>query len=144
MKKRKTWNPKRQLQSPPASKEQRQKLADLASRAQYGGNPEHKRNPGDFGLTPPSGHRLGKTLCDAAGITTRAAALDMLREGMRRGLVSEQIRGNEWPQNVWAVSEDGIPLEAQLEQQENGTYHAYPMQSDDALAAEVLKRWKGQ
>jgi len=29
-------------------------LEMLVPRVSYGGNPEHKRNPGDFGLTPPS------------------------------------------------------------------------------------------
>jgi hypothetical protein len=28
----------------------------LASRVSYGSNPEHKRHPGDFGLTPPAAH----------------------------------------------------------------------------------------
>lgn len=37
-------------------------LAKLASQVKYGGNPEHKRNPGNFGLTPPSGPRPGKSL----------------------------------------------------------------------------------
>lgn len=43
-------------------------LEKLAERALYGGNPEHKRSPGDFGLTPASGPRPGKSLCDAAKI----------------------------------------------------------------------------
>ena len=30
------------------------RLADLSERVSYGGNPEHKKNPGDFGLTPPA------------------------------------------------------------------------------------------
>lgn len=30
--------------------------------ARYEGSPHHKRNPGDFGLTPPSAPRLDKTL----------------------------------------------------------------------------------
>ena len=46
-------------------------LAKLASEAKYGGNPEHKRNPGDFGLTPPSGPRPGKSLCDSVKVFTK-------------------------------------------------------------------------
>lgn len=50
--------------------------SSLASRVSYGGNPEHKRHPGDFGLTPPAAHcRADKSLCDGTGILTRAAAL---------------------------------------------------------------------
>ena len=29
-------------------------LEQMAHSIRYGGNPEHKRNPGDFGLTPPA------------------------------------------------------------------------------------------
>jgi hypothetical protein len=108
--KRKSFNPKRSISSAPVQAE----LARLAAEVRYGGNPEHKRNPGDFGLTPPFSPRADKTLCDPAGILRRADALDLLREGIRRGLVSEQTR-NGYPQNVWAVTADAIPLEAQLE-----------------------------
>lgn len=78
---------------------------------QYTGNPEHKKHPGDFGLTPPSAPRLGKTLCDSVNIHTRAEAERLLREGIQRGFVSAQERGS-WPQNIWAVSHAGEPLEA--------------------------------
>ena len=47
-----TYNTKRQLADlrhwPPL------RLEQLGQRLNYGGNPEHKRNPGDFGLTPPA------------------------------------------------------------------------------------------
>ena len=32
---------------------ERARLEELANRAAYGGNPQHKLNPGDFGLSPP-------------------------------------------------------------------------------------------
>lgn len=115
-------------------------LGDLATRARYGGNPEHKRHPGDFGLAPPSDPRQGKTLCDDSGIVLREVALSYLQEGLRRGLVSVQRRA-EWPQNVWAVTADGVALESQLENQATGAYHGYPMPEDDPLRAEVLARW---
>ena len=95
----------------------------MADQARYGGNPEHKRTPGDFGLTPPSLPRQGKTLCDSVRIFARDAAASLLKEGLRRGLVSVQERGG-WPQNVWAVTPDGVPLEAQREG--DGIYHGYP------------------
>ena len=106
----------------------------------YGGNAEHKRNPGDFGLEPPDGPRLGKTLCDGVGILQRAAALRLLREGIRRGLVSEQRRG-EFPQNIQAVADDRTALEAALDNQTTGSYHGYPMWPDDYFAKKVIKKW---
>jgi hypothetical protein len=114
----------------------------LARKVSYGGNPEHKRNPGDFGLTPPAAHcRADKSLCDGTSIVTRAAALKLLRAGIRRGLISAQRR-NGWPQNIWAVTDEGVPLEAMLENAEQGAYHGYPMLPDDPFGQEILKRWR--
>ncbi|MEI9893270.1 MAG: hypothetical protein WDN28_05035 [Chthoniobacter sp.] len=133
--KRKSFNPKRRIASAPIGAH----LENLATQVRYGGNPEHKRNPGDFGLTSPASPRLDKTLCDEAGIFNRAVALELLREGVRRGLVSQ--RGDAYPQNIWAVSEDGIPLEAQLENPANGTYHGYPMPEADPFRKVVIEQW---
>lgn len=116
-------------------------LAELASRAKYGGNPEHKRNPGDFGLTPPSGPRPGKSLCDSIKVFTRQEALDLLKKGIENGLVSDRFEG-QWPKNVWSVMEDETPLEAQLESAEQGTYHGYPMQTEDPFCEEVIEQWR--
>lgn len=113
----------------------------LAERASYGGNPEHKRNPGDFGLTPPAAHcRPDKSLCDGVGIMSRRVALDLLRTGIRKGLISVQEREG-WPQNVWSVTATGEPLEAELENRGQGCYHGYPMPQDDPFRNEVLKQW---
>lgn len=136
MRRKNTLNPKRRLHADP----ERSWLTDLGNRARYAGNPEHKRNPGDFGLTPPASPRRGKSLCDGVRIFERREALRLLREGFSRGLVSEQLR-NGWPQNVWAVLPDGTPLEAQLENEEFGAYHGYPMPSSDVLAPFVVERW---
>lgn len=118
-------------------------LRALSERIGYGGNPEHKKNPGDFGLTPPASPRQGKSLCDIAQIFTRAEALRLLQEGMRKGLVSDR-EDHGWPKNVWTVTDRDIPLEAQLENPDTGCYHGYPMPASDPLAAEVLKRWRAQ
>ncbi|QVL51302.1 MAG: hypothetical protein KFB96_06900 [Thiocapsa sp.] len=110
----------------------------------YGGNPEHKRNPGDFGLTPPAAHcRPDKSLCDGVGIMTRRAALKHLRAGVQQGLVSQQRRDG-WPQNIWAVTDNGDPLEAMLENAGQGVYHGYPMPQDDPFRAEVPGRWNAR
>jgi len=115
----------------------------LVKKVRYGGNPEHKRNPGDFGLTPPSYPRRGKSLCDDAGIFSRKVALKYLKSGLRKGLISERFNG-DWPQNIWSVTDEGKPLEAQLENPATGTYHGYPMPEGDPLAGDVVRRWNMQ
>ncbi|MFP4476411.1 MAG: hypothetical protein ACLFOY_12700 [Desulfatibacillaceae bacterium] len=137
MRRRTDYNPKRRIAEEPAVVD----LKTLRDSVSYGGNPEHKRNPGDFGLTPPSQPRADKSLCDQVDIFQKAVATALLKEGVGRGLVSERRR-NGFPRNIWAVTDEGVPLEAQLENQELGVYHGYPMPENDSLREEVLKRWK--
>ena len=113
-------------------------LENLAEQVNYDGNPTHKRNPGDFcvGAEP----RDDKTLCDLVGIFAKSDALRLLRAGVDRGLVSGQSRGG-FPQNIWAVTDDGYPLEAQQGSPGQGIYHGYPLVRADALWDKVLKRW---
>lgn len=136
MKRRGVFNPKRSMREDASTGA----CSSLMSLVSYGGNPEHKRNPGDFGLTPPSLPRADKTLCDGVGIVSRRHAVNLLREGIRRGLISTQTRGR-FPQNIWAVTSDGAPLEAQLENAETGTYHGYPLPEHDPFRECVLARW---
>ena len=124
----------------PPAEEAIDEREQLAEKVTYGGNPEHKRNPGDFGLQPPSIPRQGKSLCDDTEILSRHGAESLLREGIRRGLVSVQER-NGWPQNVWAVTANFVALEAMLENAQTGTYHGYPMLPSDPLVEKVLERW---
>jgi hypothetical protein len=141
MKPRKAFNPKRRLQPAPQSDAERAALIALEAGISYGGNPEHKRNPGDFGLDPPCMPRQGKSLCDAAEVFKLAMATAILREGIRKGLISTRL-ANGWPRNIWAVAPNGVPLEAQLENPEKGIYHGYPMQPSDPLTGAVLSRWR--
>ncbi|WP_201057250.1 hypothetical protein [Marichromatium gracile] len=106
----------------------------------YGGNPEHKKNPGDFGLTPPSSPRTAKSLCDTVEIFTRKEAILHIKSGLSKGMISKQMKG-QWPQNIWAVTSDGTPLEAQLENPESGVYHGYPMPESDPFSNEVIEEW---
>lgn len=131
-------NPKRRIL--PAEQWTTKKGDMLASEATYGGNPEHKTRPGDYDLRPPCLPRPCKTLCDANRDFLKEEALTLLRKGLERGMVSEQVR-NEWPQNVWAVSDTGEAFEAQLENQLMGVYHGYPMAADDDFRLRVLKEW---
>ena len=109
--------------------------------ASYGGNPEHKVRPGDYGLTPPCNPRPGKTLCDDCREFLMVEARALLQKGFSRGMVSVQER-NGWPQNVWALSEEGEAFEAQLENKEMGTYHGYPMPEEDDFRSEVIEEWE--
>lgn len=113
----------------------------LVKNVKYGSNPEHKKNPGDFELTPPSSPKTAKSLCDTVEIFTKKVAIAHIKSGLRKGMVSEQMKG-KWPQNIWAVTRDGIPLEAQLENPEIGMYHGYPMPESDPFSHEVIKEWK--
>ena len=114
------------------------KLAELAESVRYSGNPEHKRNPEDFDLTPPAQARRGKTLCDLEKKFKRADALKYLRLGLERGAVSEQSVGG-WPRIVWAMTEDGMPLEARQDQP--GSYHGYPIPHEDPMATQIREYW---
>jgi hypothetical protein len=128
-------NPKRRIRK----HADKHRLEQLAARVVYRGSPYHKRIPGDYGLSPPAEPRPDKTLCDGTNIDLRTAQA-LLRQGVLRGFVSEQERSG-LPQNIWAVSNNNVPLEAQLENEGNASYHGYPMQKADPLAQEVLHRW---
>ncbi len=139
MRRRKSFNPKRRICGEDEARARLQKFAAANLSPRYSGNPEHKRNPGDFGLEPPSSPRLGKSLCDAVKIYTRGEASELLTSAFLRGLFSIQEREG-WPQNVWAVTVDGHPVEAQLEGA--GIYHGYPMPAADPFRDEILARWE--
>lgn len=113
----------------------------LAGKIRYGGKPDHKRNPGDFGLAPPSLPRDDKSLCDSARIFKRSEALDLLKRGVLRGMISEWDGVDGFPKNVWSMTDDGIPLEAQLENPRNGTYHGYPLEVNDDFRERVVAKW---
>jgi len=81
MRRRKSFNPKRRIQQA-CDPDEIERLAEAVS---YGGNPEHKRNPGDFGLSPPAAPRPDKTLCDRAGVFDKREAEELLRQGIRQG-----------------------------------------------------------
>lgn len=117
-------------------------LREWLDRVRYSGNPEHKRNPGDFGLTPPASPRPDKQLCDRSGVFERAVAEHYLAEGVRRGMVSAQ-RVAGLPQNIWAVMPDGVVLEAQLDNREQATYHGYPLAEHDPFGRCVRDAWGG-
>ena len=137
---RNTFNPKRRLAAGPATPAAKAALDEIAKKVRYVGSAFHKRNPGDFGLEPPAAPRPGKTLCDGV-VDCVKDAQGLLEEGAKRGTISEQMR-NGWPQNIWAVTKNGIPVEAQLDNETQGIYHGYPMPDADPMREKILDSWK--
>jgi len=141
MRPRTGYNPKRKMAS--ADLLTPVERAALASRASYGGNPEHKHSRGDYGLTPPASPRPAKTLCDGERPILKAEATALLQAGLRKGTTSATT-ADGWPQNIWSVSDAVEVFEAQLENPAQGTYHGYPMPEDDDFRRLVLKEWKAR
>lgn len=133
---RQRFNRKRRVMDTPPPQEARK---ELASRVTYVGHPHHKREPGDFKLSPPAQPRPDKTLCDGAGIKNRANARRWLLEGIRRGITSNYTE-HGFPKNVWAVTDQGIVLEARGDGK--GNYHGYPLFEPDPFRQVVLQCWK--
>jgi len=115
---------------------------ELGRQARYIGNPVHKKYPGDFDLDPPSNPRPDKTLCDKVNILKIEEASRLLKEAFRRGLISQAKAQNSdiWPKHVWAMTEEGHPVEAVYD--DHG-YHGYPIpDARTPLYEEIVKRWK--
>lgn len=118
-------------------------LAELAACVSYGGNPDHKSNPGDYGLQPVSRWRPGKSLCDTTAIFRKADALSHLQAGIMKGMISDKFRG-KFPQHIWSVTVDGTPLEAELDNQDLGSYHGYPLLPADPFSQVVSDEWNAR
>ncbi len=134
---RRRCNPKRRLHKGLAGHR-----ADVLARSvMYRGSPLHKRSPGDFGLTPPSSPRPGKTLCDGVGIFQIKVATRLLQKGAASGLVSKDA-DQGFPRYIWMVINEDDVLEARCDDPENGTYHGYPLEKNDPMADIVIKQWQ--
>lgn len=121
--------------------EERERLRQVA---RYEGSPHHKKNPGDFKLTPPSAPRPEKTLCDEAGVSRRSEAERLLALAIERGLASEKTVADGLPKQLWVVDENGRVFEAMHGGSTPGSYHGYPIRRTDPLFTEVSKRWNGE
>lgn len=115
----------------------------LAKRVRYTGNPAHKRDPGDFNLSPPSAPRQDATLCDDAGVFKRAEARRLLKAGAKIGLVDARP-SDGFPYLIWSVRDDGVIFEAQLENAGRGEYHGYPMPLSDPLRYAIAAAWRNR
>jgi hypothetical protein len=118
----------------------REELLTLKERAKYIGNAEHKKSAHhDFGCTPKSQLKRGKTCCDAVNIFELKTAISLLRQGFEKGLVSPSEPGNEWPKRVWAVSKNGEVLEGR--HSGGGQYHGFPVLDNSAIETIIRQRW---
>ena len=82
MKEHRFFNKKRMIREEPDD----MLISRLITSIDYAGSPYHKRNPGDFGLTPPSQPRPDKSLCDEANIFSAGIAKELLIEGVKKEL----------------------------------------------------------
>lgn len=114
--------------------------AFLRANTRYEGNPQHKRNPQDFGLTPPASPRRDATLCDEAGQIKLARAVDLLALAIDNGLVSEVSAAGDYPKQMWAYDGEYV-FEAMYTSGVAGAYHGYPIRQSDPLFEAVVEAW---
>lgn len=114
-----------------------EELDTLAERARYGPNRHHKRKMFD-GCAGSA--RLDKTLCDGAWANTQQKSEALLREGIRRGMISEQTH-NAWPQNVWAVDQQNEVYQANLTNSGTGEYHGFPIRGEGSFLSLIRSEW---
>jgi hypothetical protein len=115
--------------------------AELRAHAAYEGSPHHKRNPVDFGLTPPSAPRADTTRCDEAGVLRRTDALRLFELAIERGIVSDSTAPDGLPKQLWAVDDQGRVFEAMYGGSVAGRYHGYPIRRSDPLFDQVSAQW---
>lgn len=127
----------------PADALSREEQQELANNAKYCGSPYHKKYPDDYDMPDLPKPRPDKTRCDGTRSICREEAMQLLRCGFEYGMVSNQRRQG-WPQNVWAVDEEGVVYEAQLQNAPQGEYHGYPMKIGDDFAEVVRQQWENR
>jgi hypothetical protein len=113
----------------------------LRANAAYEGSPFHKRDPNNFGLTPPTYPRPDKTLCDEAGITDKAIAYALFSRAIEVGLVS-RAWNDGFPKQIWMVDAGNQVFEAIYGGSRRGRYHGYPVRLRDPLFDQVRAAWE--
>ena len=132
---------KRNIRSDGLSEEQ---LKFLKENSKYEGSPYHKRNPGDFGLSPPAAPRRDKTLCDEAGIFKKKEAEALLEKAINVGLVSESENSDGFPRQIWVVDDRGRAFEAIYGGSCRGAYHGYPIRCNEPFFDKLHSAWKAR
>ena len=114
-----------------------EELDRLADTALFRPNRNHKRKMFDGSA---GSARVDKTLCDGAWANTQERSEGLLREGIRRGMVSQQVR-EAWPQNVWAVDERKEVYQANLTNSGTGEYHGFPIRDEGSFRSLIRREW---
>lgn len=114
-------------------------LKALAESASYAGSGHHKRNPADYGLerTNP---RPTKSLCDGNRAIGLAEAVELLRNGIALGMISEPDSYG-FPKYVWSVTKSGEVFEAKTDPRAPGPYHGYPLENEDDMKRYIRALW---
>jgi hypothetical protein len=116
--------------------------AFLKANAAYEGSPFHKKNPNDFGLTPPTyAVRPEKTLCNEAGITQKQIAIDLFARAIDVGLISAAWTAR-FPKQMWVVDDGEQVFELMYGGSRPGRYHGYPIRLRDPWSEEVKRIWR--
>ncbi|MCW5286740.1 hypothetical protein [Verminephrobacter eiseniae] len=115
-------------------------LRALSKKVTYVGHGNHKRFPANYGLTSTS-PRPTKSLCDMTRTILLEEALALLKCGVLKGIIS-QPRADGFPKYIWSVSAAGEVFEAKSHPNDNGRYHGYPLENEDAMRAHILSIWK--
>jgi hypothetical protein len=127
----------REIRNTPLSNDER---AFLRAHAAYEGSPFHKKEPNNFGLTPPTYPRPDKTLCDEAGITDKAIAFALFARALEVGLVSRAWKDG-FPKQIWVVDDGNQVFEVIYGGSTTGRYHGYPVRLRDPLFEQVRAAW---
>ncbi len=103
----------------------------LLERVSYEPHPDHCDKPDTF--------RPHKSKCPD-GVDSDAA-LNMLKEGLRRCMVPPDTDG--LPSRVWAVDEGtGVVYEAKVTNRQTAEYHGYPLLEANAFRDRVISEWR--
>lgn len=113
----------------------------LRANAAYEGSAHHKKEPHNFGLTPPASPRVDKTLCDEAGIFDKHVAFELFTLAIDVGLVSAKDKADGFPAQIWVVDRDGRVFELMYGGSVTGRYHGYPIRRTNPLFEQVSAAW---
>ena len=117
-------------------------LKRIALVARYGGSPNHKLHPNDYGFDPPNNPRPSKSPCDDLRPIAKKEAAKLLRDGIRKGMISRTEAG-QLPKYIWAVDAQGGVYEAKTKPGQEIHYHGYRLGEDERqMRAEVLSEWE--
>lgn len=114
----------------------------LCARLRYVGSSNHKLRPADYGFHPSHNPRPSKSPCDAVRAVLLAEASELMRRGIKLGMVSRFDEGGV-PKYIWAVDDANDVYEAKTKPELETDYHGYRLGEDEReMRAYILKEWK--